>query len=49
MKLFNQLWEHALLYLKENLNDFQYDQLIKELKLLKRDNCEFYFAISEIR
>lgn len=45
MKLFNQLWEHALLYLKESLNEFQYNQLIKELKLLKREKCEFYFEV----
>ena len=48
MKLFNQLWERALLYLEEDLNTFQFNVWIKELKPVREEGDNFYFEVSTL-
>lgn len=48
MKLFSQLWERALLYLEEDLNTFQFNVWIKELKPVREEGDNFYFEVSTL-
>lgn len=46
MNLFSQLWEKSLIYIKEELNTFQYNMWIKDLSPAFVSDDDFYFMVA---
>ena len=45
MDMFSELWEKALLYLKDELNEYVMKTWIKDLKPSKQENNDYYFTV----